>query len=706
MRKSCLRSLKRVILGRFLGGAAILLLSCDLQASDHVVAIDVSGSMRWDRQGNRIPPGSSTESRIDIVKPAMRDYVAALPDDSRLFLVAFHSGVVREKEFLLSRKGDRDAAKAWVNALDPPNDSKTYLYETIRRVLLKAREYTATSGDDWVNVRVITDGENDHPGSALTLKEVLDGFPEIQQGLMLPDLILLGSLTTQFKDARINVIRDPDLDPFPPVIKWAPDPAIVGQEITFFDGSKSVFQSHKWFVNAKPVGEEKTIKHKFTEPGRYIVRLDVGRGNGSRDKAQAIVIVGTSPIKAEFYIPSEIIAGRQAEFIDRSTGEVDARQWKLDGKSSSSERDFIFTFEDEGSHELTLEITGKNGQKDTVSRSLAILSPPPPSPPPAAGIRTVGEKFKAGEVVQFMDESSGLIETYTWRFDGEASSTEKNPVYVFKSAGQYSVTLNVQGPGGDAKTSTTIEVLPQGPTVSVAAEPANGTVPFEVRFSAKIDGAYESIEWDFGDGDTSLELNPVHTYDQPGDYSAKAILKSVGEESTVMITSSPVGIQAKAPMPLWMKILIGIGGFVAFWIFGMVPFFLKPFFSLAEKRGGKEFRLKPERGGPISMGQVYRSHKGTNWLWPRRHAIVGGDLKDDIRLPIGVATSLAVIRRIPFQTRFVLIPLSQGSIKQRRTSLRLGEQTIMEVAIEGATSLADSDEFSIKTATVKWEEKA
>ena len=41
----------------------------------------------------------------------------------------------------------------------------------------------------------------------------------------------------------------------------------------------------------------------------------------------------------------------------------------------------------------------------------------------------------------------------------------------------------------------------------------------EVVFSASITNDVESVIWTFGDGATSTELNPTHTYDAVGSYT-------------------------------------------------------------------------------------------------------------------------------------------------------------------------------------------
>ena len=49
-----------------------------------------------------------------------------------------------------------------------------------------------------------------------------------------------------------------------------------------------------------------------------------------------------------------------------------------------------------------------------------------------------------------------------------------------------------------------------------SATPGYGFVPLTVHFTDTSCGAPESRVWDFGDGTTSTEQNPVHIYTQPG----------------------------------------------------------------------------------------------------------------------------------------------------------------------------------------------
>ena|GEM_PF-6024939 len=60
------------------------------------------------------------------------------------------------------------------------------------------------------------------------------------------------------------------------------------------------------------------------------------------------------------------------------------------------------------------------------------------------------------------------------------------------------------------------------PTVDFSADVLSGDIPLSVQFSSEIDtgvGSIASLLWDFGDGNTSTEANPLHVYEVPGTYT-------------------------------------------------------------------------------------------------------------------------------------------------------------------------------------------
>jgi len=65
---------------------------------------------------------------------------------------------------------------------------------------------------------------------------------------------------------------------------------------------------------------------------------------------------------------------------------------------------------------------------------------------------------------------------------------------------------------------TTIPPVPV-PVADFTAGPTSGTAPLSVQFTDTSTGSPTSWSWDFGDGNTSAEQNPVHTYEIAGTYT-------------------------------------------------------------------------------------------------------------------------------------------------------------------------------------------
>jgi PKD repeat protein len=84
----------------------------------------------------------------------------------------------------------------------------------------------------------------------------------------------------------------------------------------------------------------------------------------------------------------------------------------------------------------------------------------------------------------------------------------------------------------------------QPPVVKISAEPTEGEAPLEVTFSSE--GSYDpegvqlQFMWDFGDGGSSQEANPLHTYQDEGEYEA-TLTALDGEKITTASITIEVG---------------------------------------------------------------------------------------------------------------------------------------------------------------------
>jgi PKD repeat protein len=105
--------------------------------------------------------------------------------------------------------------------------------------------------------------------------------------------------------------------------------------------------------------------------------------------------------------------------------------------------------------------------------------------------------------------------SWQWDFGDGNTSALQNPVHAYAHDGIYNVCLTVSDSCGNGTACSIVSILlPLKPGFSAAQVESND---LKVTFSDKSVGASQ-WSWDFGDGRTSDEQNPVHLYDQYGDY--------------------------------------------------------------------------------------------------------------------------------------------------------------------------------------------
>ena len=151
--------------------------------------------------------------------------------------------------------------------------------------------------------------------------------------------------------------------------------------------------------------------------------------------------------------------------------------------------------------------------------------------------------------MQFGDESSDNVSEWSWTFEGgtPATSTAENPVVSYNAAGQYDVVLTVSHP----ESTETITLVNY---IAVTDDPIASFEYFDDIFivdftNTTVEG--NTYSWDFGDGNTSNEESPSHTYSEEGEYEVVLIATNdcgtATTSQTLSINSLPTaGISAES----------------------------------------------------------------------------------------------------------------------------------------------------------------
>ncbi len=200
-------------------------------------------------------------------------------------------------------------------------------------------------------------------------------------------------------------------------------------------------------------------------------------------------------------------------------------------------------------------------------------SPPPPNQSPIAIVSSDRIFGTAPLTVSFSSLGSldpdGSIVSHVWAFGDGATSTNANPVHTYASAGTFVPVLVVTDNLGlmTTATSATITVsvpLPpnQPPVATIGSNVTSGLAPLAVAFSSSgssdPDGSIASYAWVFGDGNTSTQANPSHTYASAGVYSATL---TVTDNSGLSTTSTTLTITATNPPPPPVLVTIDVSAY-------------------------------------------------------------------------------------------------------------------------------------------------
>jgi len=153
---------------------------------------------------------------------------------------------------------------------------------------------------------------------------------------------------------------------------------------------------------------------------------------------------------------------------------------------------------------------GGNGDQRTMVRGAAVAEAGPPDP--VAGFAS-NSPVCLGEVMVFTNTTTGTLPiAYTWDFGDGGSSNLEHPTHTYSAAGTFGVSLEACNSVGCDTYGEPVQVLPQ-PTAGFTYAEDGLTITFSNTSSDAT-----TYLWAFGDGATSTEENPVHTYAGGGDF--------------------------------------------------------------------------------------------------------------------------------------------------------------------------------------------
>ncbi len=153
--------------------------------------------------------------------------------------------------------------------------------------------------------------------------------------------------------------------------------------------------------------------------------------------------------------------------------------------------------------------------------------------------------FGSKGAVTFKNASKNAT-SYAWDFGDGSKSTEENPTHTYTKDSTYTVKLTATNAGGSAEKTRTVTISLEGTSTQLVANftfVVDEKTAGKVTFTNTSEGA-TSYAWDFGDGNTSKDENPAHTYAKNDTYTVKLTATNAGgsDNTTKEVTITNTGI--------------------------------------------------------------------------------------------------------------------------------------------------------------------
>jgi PKD repeat protein len=170
---------------------------------------------------------------------------------------------------------------------------------------------------------------------------------------------------------------------------------------------------------------------------------------------------------------------------------------------------------------------------------------PAPNVAPVAGFTNICSGLTCSFTNTSTDANGDAL-GYIWAFGDGTGSTEVNPVHNYSVPGTYSVSLTASDAfesDSEASDITVSETHPNQPPLSDFDYACSNLTCSFTNLSSDPDADALSHSWDFGDGSTSTEVSPSHSYATAGIYTVSLTTTDGREEAT---SSEQVNVTAPA----------------------------------------------------------------------------------------------------------------------------------------------------------------
>lgn len=288
--------------------------------------------------------------------------------------------------------------------------------------------------------------------------------------------------------------------------------------VKFNDTSTGTVTSWLWDFGNNNTSTLQNPSAVFASPGTYNVSLTVSNGGSPSTRIRSAYIVVHEYPETNFSLDvTSGCAPLTVKFRDETIGDGQISNWLWifgDGATSTLANP-VHTYTEPGSRIVTLRAKNQHGCENVkISEApVTVLGPIPKFSADKLAVCSLPAEF------QFTNQSTGTGLTYRWDFGNGQTATTQNASHTYTTAGNYDVTLRAKdGNGCEQSFKLTVSAGNEG-GLDFTASSLKVCAFQPVDFELVSNDAPVSFNWTFGDGASSNQRDPTHTYQNPGTYT-------------------------------------------------------------------------------------------------------------------------------------------------------------------------------------------
>lgn len=323
---------------------------------------------------------------------------------------------------------------------------------------------------------------------------------------------------------------------------FSPAQGMAPLTVQFTNSSKGIISRFEWDFGDGETSSEKNPVHIYRTPGIFTIILRAYHDSFVAEKNLTDAVEVTYP-ELKAYIQSSMVGGEiplSIQFTSSCQGLAKTYEWDFGDGTYSLEPNPVHVYNNPGIFPVLLTVSDGN-----TNFKAELLNPILVSPQklyPDFSFKSIDKKKPFA--FQFTNKSKGNYDKTSWDFGDGSVSENINDVHEYVAPGKYSVTLKIC----DGNTGISESVVKEVSTISVplnadfTSDKSEGQTPLSISFTNNSTGFITTYEWDFGDGTTSSEKHPTHTYENPGKYSVVLII-SDGKDFSKSIKKSAIEVR-------------------------------------------------------------------------------------------------------------------------------------------------------------------